>query len=113
MARIFINYRRGDTIATAGRLHDRLAAAFGRQNLFMDVDHIPAGVDFAAHLNAQVGALQEIVQQLQKVISGTAAGPKQPVVAAVHPEAKAATPKPPKPSAAARAARSSWPWVVP
>jgi tetratricopeptide (TPR) repeat protein len=51
----FINYRRDDSIGTAGRLHDRLAQAFGRKNLFMDVDHIPAGVDFVDHLNSQVG----------------------------------------------------------
>jgi hypothetical protein len=57
MARtIFINYRREDSISIAGRLHDRLAQAFGRKNIFMDVDHIPAGVDFVAHLNSQVAA---------------------------------------------------------
>jgi TIR domain len=54
--RIFINYRRDDSIGTAGRLHDRLAQAFGRKNIFMDVDHIPPGVDFVNHLNAQVAA---------------------------------------------------------
>jgi hypothetical protein len=43
--RVFINYRRDDSIGTAGRLHDRLAQAFGRDHVFMDVDHIPAGVD--------------------------------------------------------------------
>jgi WD40 repeat protein len=52
--KIFINYRRDDSIGTAGRLHDRLAQSFGRKNLFMDVDHIPAGVDFVSHLNTQV-----------------------------------------------------------
>jgi tetratricopeptide (TPR) repeat protein len=51
---IFINYRRQDTMSTAGRLHDRLSHEFGKENVFMDVDHIPAGVDFAAHLNSQV-----------------------------------------------------------
>jgi tetratricopeptide (TPR) repeat protein len=54
--KIFINYRRDDSIGTAGRLHDRLAEAFGRDKLFMDVDHIPAGVDFVAYLNDQVAA---------------------------------------------------------
>lgn len=58
MARIFINYRRGDSIATAGRLHDRLVRAFGRNNIFMDVDHIPVGVDFVKHLETQVGACE-------------------------------------------------------
>lgn len=52
--KIFINYRRDDSIGTAGRLHDRLVQAFGRKNVFMDVDHIPAGVDFVRHLNSQV-----------------------------------------------------------
>ena len=54
--KIFINYRRDDSISTAGRLHDRLAQSFGRKNLFMDVDHIPAGVDFVDYLPAQVAA---------------------------------------------------------
>src|SRR4029453_9644354 len=54
--KIFINYRRDDSIGTAGRLHDRLAQAFGRKNLFMDVDHIPAGVDFVEYLNSQLAA---------------------------------------------------------
>ena len=40
----------------AGRLHDRLAQTFGRNNLFMDVDHIPAGVDFVDYLHSQVAA---------------------------------------------------------
>src|SRR5260370_19406749 len=53
---IFINYRRDDSISTAGRLHDRLAQTFGRKSLFMDVDHIPAGVDFVDYLHSQVAA---------------------------------------------------------
>jgi hypothetical protein len=51
---IFINYRRDDSTGMSGRLHDRLANAFGQKNLFMDVDHIPPGVDFVKHLNDQV-----------------------------------------------------------
>jgi hypothetical protein len=54
--KIFINYRRDDSGASAGRLHDRLAQTFGRKNLFMDVDHIPAGVDFVDYLPSQVAA---------------------------------------------------------
>jgi hypothetical protein len=54
--KIFINYRRDDSIGTAGRLHDRLAEKFGQQNIFMDIDSIPAGVDFVADLNSQVAA---------------------------------------------------------
>jgi formylglycine-generating enzyme required for sulfatase activity len=52
--KIFINYRRANALAGAGRLQDRLAEAFGKKNLFMDVDHIPAGVDFVTYLSQQV-----------------------------------------------------------
>jgi hypothetical protein len=54
--KVFINYRRDDSIGMAGRLHDRLAQTFGRGNLFMDVDNIPAGGDFEDYLNSQVAA---------------------------------------------------------
>ena len=59
--KIFINYRRDDSIGMAGRLHDRLAQTFGRDDLFMDVDHIPVEVDFVAHLNSQVAACDVIL----------------------------------------------------
>src|SRR6476659_990150 len=55
-SKIFINYRRDDSIATAVHLHERLAQVFGRDNLFMDVDNIPFGIDFEEHLNGQVAA---------------------------------------------------------
>ena len=54
--KIFINYRREDSLDAAGRLHDRLAQTFGHKNIFMDVDDIPAGVDFAKYLGDQVAA---------------------------------------------------------
>ena len=59
--KIFINYRRDDSIGMAGRLHDRLAQTFGRDRLFMDVDHIPVGADFVAHLNTQVAACEVVL----------------------------------------------------
>lgn len=51
---IFISYRRQDTIATAGRLYDRLVRAFGRKTIFMDVDQIPVGVDFVKHIESEL-----------------------------------------------------------
>ena len=54
--KVFINYRRDDSIAVAGRLRDRLAQSIGAKNLFMDVDNIPAGVDFVGYLDSQVAA---------------------------------------------------------
>ncbi len=52
--KIFINYRRADTQAMARLIHNSLRQAFGRNNVFMDVDNIRAGEKFADHLNAQV-----------------------------------------------------------
>jgi len=48
--RIFISYRRIDSEAWAGRIYDRLAPHFGDGAIFMDVDDIPAGVDFVGSL---------------------------------------------------------------
>src|SRR5262245_5494706 len=50
--KIFINYRREDSIGAAGRLHDRLAEVFGPDNLFVDV----VGADLEARVNNQVAA---------------------------------------------------------
>ena len=38
-----------------GRLRDRLAEIFGPDNLFMDVDNIPVGINFDEYLKSQVG----------------------------------------------------------
>ena len=54
--KIFINYRREDSIDVTGRLHDRLAQTFGHKNIFMDVVGIPAGADFVKYLSDQVAA---------------------------------------------------------
>jgi hypothetical protein len=59
--KIFINYRREESGHVAGRLHDRLAQVFGRDQLFMDIDNIPVGVDFVTHLNNQVAACDAIL----------------------------------------------------
>lgn len=56
MPRIFISYRRSDSIAIAGRIHDKLETAFGDENVFKDVDDIPPGVDFRQVLDHEVGA---------------------------------------------------------
>ncbi len=52
--KIFINYRRGASSGIAGRLHDGLVDAFGRRDVFLDVDTIPPGVDFERYLESQV-----------------------------------------------------------
>ena len=46
-AGIFLSYRRDDSAGFAGRLYDRLASRYGPDRLFMDVDTIRPGHDFA------------------------------------------------------------------
>jgi len=53
---VFISYRRKDAAGTAGRLFDRLEQHFSRDQLFFDVDNIPPGEDFVAHLHTKVDA---------------------------------------------------------
>ena len=59
--KIFINYRREDSIAITGRLRDRLAETFGPDNLFMDVDNIPVGINFEEYLKSQVAACDVVL----------------------------------------------------
>lgn len=46
MPKIFISYRRADSRQIAGRIYDQIAAAFGKENVFKDIDKIPVGADF-------------------------------------------------------------------
>jgi hypothetical protein len=54
LARLFISYRRQDSDWPAGRIYDRLTDHFGRDQVFMDVDDIPYGVDFRDWLDRQI-----------------------------------------------------------
>lgn len=47
---IAISYRREDTKQIVGRIHDYLAQAFSKPNVFLDFDSIPPGVDFRDHI---------------------------------------------------------------
>ncbi len=46
MGKIFISYRRADSEYVVGRIYSDLCAAYGKKNIFKDVDSIPLGVDF-------------------------------------------------------------------
>jgi hypothetical protein len=61
MAGIFINYRRDDAPGVAGRLFDYLALKFPRRSLFMDVDAMKPGMDFAKQLDTQVSQCQVLL----------------------------------------------------
>lgn len=56
--KVFISYRRDDTLHAAGRLCDRLSADLGHGVVFFDVDAIPPGANF--------------VKVIQEAVSGCA-----------------------------------------
>ena len=57
MSGIFISYRRDDSAASAGRLYDRLVNHFGRDRVFMDIEHIEPGEDFAEIIEKNLAAV--------------------------------------------------------
>jgi tetratricopeptide (TPR) repeat protein len=50
MFEIFLSYRRGESAAVAGRISDRLGAHFGDKHVFMDIDDLRPGENFALEL---------------------------------------------------------------
>jgi hypothetical protein len=54
-SRIFLNYRREDTRGYAGRLYDRLSSHFSEEQIFRDIDAIPAGLDYLDYVERVVG----------------------------------------------------------
>jgi WD40 repeat protein len=58
---IFVSYRRRESRDFAGRLYDRLADRFGEGQVFMDVDTIEPGVDFAEEISRAVAACQVLL----------------------------------------------------
>jgi hypothetical protein len=58
---IFVSYRRQETSHLAGRLYDRLADRFGESQVFIDVDAIEPGVDFAEEIFRAVAACKVLL----------------------------------------------------
>jgi hypothetical protein len=58
---IFVSYRRQETSHLAGRLYDRLAGRFGEGQVFIDVDAIAPGVDFARKIFRAVAACKVLL----------------------------------------------------
>lgn len=54
MACIFLSYRRDDSADVVGRIRERLVAKYGKEDVFVDVDAIPVGVNFRDHIDEQV-----------------------------------------------------------
>src|SRR6516225_1427144 len=64
--KIFINYRRDDSSASAGRLYDHLSARFPRNQIFIDVDNLDPGVDFVETIEQSVGACDVLIAVIGK-----------------------------------------------
>lgn len=47
---IFLSYRRADAADATSRIREKLVEQFGRDAIFFDVDSIPLGVNFRAHI---------------------------------------------------------------
>src|SRR5215471_12675249 len=58
---VFVSYRRQESKHFAGRLYDQLADRFGEGQVFMDVDAIELGVDFAEAISRAVAACQVLL----------------------------------------------------
>src|SRR5215472_3567432 len=64
MAGIFISYRREDSAGWTGRLAERLRQKFGSESIFMDIDTIQPGTDFAEALRTAVGACEVVLAMI-------------------------------------------------
>jgi glycosyltransferase involved in cell wall biosynthesis len=52
--KVFLSYRREDSAGYAGRIKDSLRRALGRNQLFIDVDNVPPGANFAKRLQNEL-----------------------------------------------------------
>jgi len=82
MPKILISYRRSVTAGVAGRIFDRLVARFGHDSIFMDVDHIPFGIDFRDHIRETLLA----GDMLLAVVGSRWLGPRAGERARIHDE---------------------------
>lgn len=58
MFKLFLSYRRNDSIDITGRIADRLKSRYGENSIFMDIYSIPVGVNFRDHINQEVMSSQ-------------------------------------------------------
>ena len=54
MPGVFLSYRRQDSGPTVGRLYDRLAAHFGADRVFRDIDTLAPGAEFAQVIRERI-----------------------------------------------------------
>ncbi len=54
MTKVFISYRRVDSLGDAGRIKDRLESRFGRGKVFFDISDIKGGAEFEKVIDASI-----------------------------------------------------------
>ena len=67
MSGVFISYRRDDQAGFAGRLADVLAATFGADNVFRDIEDIHPGEDFVVAIEKQLVAVDVMLVMIGPV----------------------------------------------
>src|SRR5271165_3002067 len=63
---IFISYHREDAAHPAGRLNERLSARFPEAQIFIDVDNIPAGIDFVEAIKKSMESCDLLIAVIGK-----------------------------------------------
>jgi len=68
MAKIFISYRRDDSQYQTDKLYEQLArhVARPREDIFLDVDNIPFGLDFVEYLDGKVSECEVLLAVIGK-----------------------------------------------
>src|SRR5579875_453986 len=61
MNKVFLSYRRRDIPQTTGRIYDRLKSRYGKEQIFKDVQSLPAGANFREYI---LKALKQCTVQL-------------------------------------------------
>jgi hypothetical protein len=59
--RIFISYRRMDSIETSNSIQRELSAIFGEENVFTDFQRIPAGSDYYQEIEREIGKCDTVL----------------------------------------------------
>ena len=70
MAQIFLSYRRNDTAGHTGRIFDHLSKRFGDGRVFLDVDSIEAGENFATAIEKRIRDCDTLVAVIGKEWAG-------------------------------------------
>lgn len=59
--KIFISYRRCDSTDISGRLYDRLALRYGRNQVIKDVNSIPPGTEFRTYIESVIPTCSAVI----------------------------------------------------